>query len=176
MACDQGASGGLGVAVHLTLIAALDRNFAIGKGNALPWHLPADLKRFKSLTMGKPVLMGRKTAESLGRPLPGRRNLVLTRHGTVPFEGMESVASVEQACAAAVGGVDELCVIGGGEIFSLTLPVATRMHLTWVDTRVMDADAFFPRFDADKWAINHRAPHPIDATHALSFEFVDYVR
>ncbi|MEO6249746.1 MAG: dihydrofolate reductase [Luteimonas sp.] len=175
MACDQGASGGLGVAVHLTLIAALDRNFAIGKGNALPWHLPADLKRFKSLTMGKPVLMGRKTAESLGRPLPGRRNLVLTRQGAVPFAGMEIVASLEQA-RDAVEGAEELCVIGGGEIFNLTLPLATRMHLTWVDVRVSDADAFFPRFDADQWTIDHRAQHPADAKHAFPFEFVDYVR
>ena len=76
----------------LSLIAALDRHRAIGKGNALPWHLPADLKRFKALTLGKPVLMGRKTAESIGRALPGRRNLVLTRSGRVPFDGMEAVA------------------------------------------------------------------------------------
>jgi dihydrofolate reductase len=161
--------------MQLTLIAAIDRNFAIGKGNALPWHLPADLKRFKALTMGKPVLMGRKTAESLGRPLPGRRNLVLTRQGAAPLAEMESVASIEQA-RNAVEGVDELCVIGGGEIFNLTMPVASRMHLTWVDTRVTDADAFFPRFDADQWTITHRHPHPADAKHAFSFEFVDYVR
>ena len=161
--------------MQLTLIAALDRNFAIGKGNALPWHLPADLKRFKALTMGKPVLMGRKTAESLGRPLPGRRNLVLTRQGAASLAEMESVASIEQARNAAEG-VDELCVIGGGEIFNLTMPVASRMHLTWVDTRVTDADAFFPRFDADQWTITHRHPHPADAKHAFSFEFVDYVR
>ncbi len=175
MACDQGAGGGLGAVMQLTLIAALDRNFAIGKGNALPWHLPADLKRFKALTMGKPVLMGRKTAESLGRALPGRRNLVLTRQGAAPFAGMECVASIEQAHAA-VEGIDELCVIGGGEIFNVTLPVATRMHLTWVDTSVADADAFFPRFDADLWSIIHRQTHPADAKHAMSFEFVDYVR
>ncbi len=161
--------------MQLTLIAALDRDFAIGKGNALPWHLPADLKRFKALTMGKPVLMGRKTADSLGRSLPGRRNLVLTRHGTAPFEGMQSVASIQQALDA-VDGVDELCVIGGGEIFNLAMPMATRMHLTWVDTLVADADAFFPRFDADQWTITHRHPHPADAKHALPFEFVDYVR
>jgi dihydrofolate reductase len=161
--------------MQLTLIAAIDRNFAIGKGNALPWHLPADLKRFKALTMGKPVLMGRKTAESLGRPLPGRRNQVLTRQGAAPLAEMESVASIEQA-RNAVEGVDELCVIGGGEIFNLTMPVASRMHLTWVDTRVTDADAFFPRFDADQWTITHRHPHPADAKHAFSFEFVDYVR
>ena len=79
--------------MRLSLVAAVDRNFAIGKGNALPWHLPADLKRFKALTLGKPLLMGRRTAESLGRALPGRRNLVLTRGGRVPFLGMEAVAS-----------------------------------------------------------------------------------
>ncbi len=161
--------------MHLTLVAALDRSFAIGKDNALPWHLPADLKRFKALTMGKPVLMGRRTAESLGRPMPGRRNLVLTRQETVPFAGMEVVGSVEQA-RDAVEGAEELCVIGGGEIFGLTLPLATRMHLTWVDARVADADAFFPRFDAGQWTINHRAQHPADAKHAFPFEFVDYVR
>ncbi len=161
--------------MQLTLIAALDRNFAIGKGNTLPWHLPADLKRFKALTLGKPVLMGRKTADSLGRPLPGRRNLVLTRRGSVPFAGMESVASLDQA-RDAVEGMDELCVIGGGEIFNLTLPMATRMHLTWVDTWVADADAFFPRFDAGQWTITRCHSHPVDGKHALPFEFVDYAR
>lgn len=84
----------------LVLIAALDRNSAIGRGNALPWHLPDDLKRFKALTLGKPVLMGRKTAESLGRALPKRRNLVLTRSGRVPFEGMEAVARSRKRCAS----------------------------------------------------------------------------
>ena len=83
----------------LVVIAALDRNRAIGRGNALPWHLPDDLKRFKALTLGKPVLMGRKTAESLGRALPKRRNLVLTRSGRVPFDGMETVASLDEAQA-----------------------------------------------------------------------------
>ena len=95
VAGDQGAGRGLMPAsgMHVSLIAALDRNLAIGKGNALPWHLPDDLKRFKALTLGKPILMGRKTAESLGRALPKRRNLVLTRAGRVPFEGMQAVAS-----------------------------------------------------------------------------------
>ena len=160
--------------MHLSLIAALDRNFAIGKGNALPWHLPADLKRFKALTLGKPVLMGRKTAESLGCALPGRRNLVMTRSGGTPFAGMEAIASIEQAVQVA-GDVAELCVIGGGDIFALTLPLATRMHLTWVDTVVEDADAFFPMFDIDEWAISHRQAHAADAKHAFAFEFVDYI-
>ena len=104
----------------LSLIAAVDHHRAIGKGNALPWHLPADLKRFKALTLGKPVLMGRKTAESIGRPLPGRRNLVLTRSGQAPFDGMESVASIDEALAMATES-GELCVIGGGEVYALCL-------------------------------------------------------
>jgi len=160
----------------LVLIAALDRNRAIGRGNTLPWRLPDDLKRFKALTLGKPVLMGRKTAESLGRALPGRRNLVLTRQGIAPFEGMEAVNSIAAAEAIArADGADELCVIGGGEIYALTLPRATRLHLTHVDTVVDDADAFFPAFDTERWRAVGRESHPADARHASAFEFVDYV-
>ncbi len=161
----------------LVLLAALDRNFAIGRHNALPWHLPADLRRFKALTLGKPLLMGRRTAESLGRALPGRRNLVLTRSGRVPFDGMEPVASVAEALARTQeDGARELCVIGGGEVFAETLPVAARLHLTWVDTVVEGADAYFPRFDPAQWRVVSRQPHPVDATHACAFEFVDYER
>jgi dihydrofolate reductase len=159
----------------LSLVAALDRDYAIGKGNALPWHLPDDLKRFKALTLGKPVLMGRRTAESLGRALPGRRNLVLTRQGAVPFEGMEAVASLSQAFDA-VADAKEVCVIGGGEVFAETLPLAERLHLTWVDTVVDGADAFFPRFDASAWHDVERIAHAADTKHAFAFEFVDYVR
>lgn len=159
----------------IALIAALDRRGAIGKGNALPWHLPNDLKRFKQLTLGKPVLMGRKTAQSLGRALPGRRNLVLTRSGQVPFEGMEAVASLEEARAAA-RDAEALCVIGGGEIYALTLSMATVLHLTHVDTIVEDADAFFPGFDRDAWCVVSREPHAADAKHAFAFEFVEYRR
>ena len=162
--------------MHVSLIAALDRNFAIGKGNALPWHLPDDLKRFKALTLGKPILMGRKTAESLGRALPKRRNLVLTRGGCVPFDGMQAVSSIDDAMAIARRDGDELCIIGGGEVYALALPHATRLHLTYVDTRVEGADAFFPRFDAAAWREVGRTVHPADAMHAFAFDFVDYVR
>ena len=131
--------------VSLSLIAALDRQHAIGRDNDLPWRLPDDLKRFKALTLGKPVLMGRRTAESLGRALPGRRNLVLTRHGQVPFAGMEAVASLEQALAwAASEDNPEICVIGGGEIYAQTLPIADALYLTHVDTVVEDAQRTFP--------------------------------
>ena len=161
----------------IVLLAALDRRNAIGKGNALPWHLPADLRRFKALTLGKPVLMGRRTAESLGRALPGRRNLVLTRSGRAPFDGMQAVASVGEASRiAAEDAAEELCVIGGGEVFAMALPLAHRMHLTWVDTVVDGADAFFPRFDRDQWIETARESHAADARHAFAFEFVDYAR
>jgi dihydrofolate reductase len=162
----------------LVLIAALDRNRAIGRDNDLPWRLPNDLKRFKALTLGKPVLMGRRTAESLGRALPGRMNLVLTRGGRVPFEGMRAVASLEDAqrVAAVDGAADELWVIGGAEVYALALPHAIAMHLTRVETVVDGADAFFPAFDASHWVEVSREAHPADDRHACAYAFVDYLR
>lgn len=163
--------------MQVSLIAALDRNRAIGKGNALPWHLPADLKRFKALTFGKPVLMGRRTAESLGRALPGRRNLVLTRSGRVPFDGMLAVASIDEALPlAGETGAGELCVIGGAEVYALTLPLATGLHLTRIDTAVEGADVFFPAYDEAAWREVSREWHAADTKHAFAFEFVDYKR
>lgn len=162
---------------RVSLIAALDRHNAIGRDNDLPWRLPDDLKRFKALTLGKPVLMGRKTAQSLGRALPRRLNLVLTRGGQVPFEGMVAVdslgAALEQAREHDAG---ELCVIGGGQVYALALPLADVLYLTHVDTEVQGAEAFFPRFDPAQWRITARQPHAADDRHALAFEFVDYVR
>ena len=163
--------------VELVLIAALDRNAAIGRDNALPWHLPDDLKHFKALTLGKPLLMGRKTAQALGRALPGRRNLVLTRSGQVPFAGMQAVPSVDDALQLALDdGAGELCVIGGGEVYALCLPRAARMFLTHVDTAVAGADAFFPAFDPARWKVVDRNRHAADATHAHAFDFVAYSR
>lgn len=161
--------------MHICLVAALDRNHAIGRDGAMPWHLPDDLKRFKALTLGKPVLMGRKTALAIGRPLPGRTNLVLTRGAHAPFEGQIVVHSLDEALARA-GEAEELAVIGGGEVYALALPRATCLHLTWIDTEAGDADAFFPRFDADEWIEIAREPHPADARHAYAMSFVDYAR
>ena len=161
--------------MKVSLVAALDRNFAIGKGNALPWQLPDDLKRFKALTLGKPILMGRKTAQSLGRALPARLNLVLTRGDRVPFDGMHAVSSIAQARGIAeAAGATELCVIGGGEVYAQALPLATHLHLTLVDAEVGDADVFFPRFDIGRWRETSRVAHAADARHGLAFEFVDY--
>ena len=155
----------------LTLVAALDRRGAIGVGNALPWHLPDDFRHFKAITLGKPLLMGRRTAESLGRALPGRRNLVLTRSGRVPFEGMEPVGSLA-AARQAVAGADELMVIGGGEIYALALPQAARLWLTEVDTTVAQADAFVPPFERGDWIERARTHHPADVRHAFAFDIV----
>ena len=163
--------------MKVSLVAALDRQRGIGRGNDLPWRLPDDLKRFKALTLGKPVLMGRRTAESLGRALPGRTNLVLTRGGQVPFEGMRAVGSIDEAVAVArAGGAQELCVIGGGEVYALALPRADVLHLTEVDAVVADADTFFPAWDRAQWREMHREPHAADAKHAHAFEFADYRR
>ena len=163
--------------MRISLIAALDRNRAIGKGNQLPWRLPDDLRRFKALTLGKPMLMGRKTAESLGRALPGRANLVLTRSPAAPLAGMQVVESLAQACAlAAESDAAELCVIGGGEVYALALPLATHLYLTHVQTVVPGADVFFPSWDIDLWREDGREAHEADARHAHAFSYVDYSR
>ncbi len=162
--------------MKLSLIAALDHDHGIGHANQLPWQLPDDLMRFKALTIGKPILMGRKTAQSLGRALPGRPNLVLTRSGQVPFDGMQAVATLDDALQfAADAGADELCVIGGGEIYRLAMAQATDLHLTWVDTHVQ-ADTHFPPVDPQRWVEVARDHHPADAKHPFAFDFVDYTR
>jgi dihydrofolate reductase len=158
----------------LALIAALDRRRAIGRAGTMPWHLPDDLKRFKQLTLGKPVLMGRKTAESIGRALPGRRNLVLTRATSAPYAEQEVVASLDLALALAAG--EELMVIGGGEVYALALPRASRLLLTVVDTDSDDADTFFPAVDFCSWRETARVHHVADTRHAHAFDFVDYAR
>lgn len=162
------------VSNEISLIVALDRNYAIGRDGAMPWHLPDDLKRFKALTLGRPVLMGRKTALAIGRDLPGRENLVMTRGDTAPFAGQRVVHSLDEAIT--IAGAAELAVIGGGEIFILALPHATHMHLTWVDAEVEGADAFFPRFDPRAWKETARIEHAADARHDHAFAFVDYER
>lgn len=160
--------------IQITLVAALDRNRAIGRAGEMPWHLSADLKRFKALTLGKPVLMGRKTALAIGRALLGRPNLVLTRGDAAPFDGQLVVRSLDAAVECA--GDSELMVIGGGEIYALALPHAARMHLTLVDAATPDADTFFPAFDRSDWRETSREHHPADAKHAFAFDFVDYER
>lgn len=159
---------------EVVLVVAHDRRRAIGRGNALPWHLPDDLARFKTLTLGGTVLMGRRTAEAIGRALPRRRNLVLTRSRRVPFAGQEPVASLDAAFACAAGA--PLFVIGGGEVYRLTLPLAARLEVTVVETEVEGADVWFPDIDEGAWREIARVPHPADARHAHAFAFVTLAR
>lgn len=159
--------------MRIGLIAAVARNGVIGKDGALAWHLPDDLARFKRLTLGKPVLMGRKTHESIGRPLPGRTNLVLSRTARA-LPGCTVVRSVEEALAA-VAGSEELWVIGGEAVYAATMPCADVLELTLVETEV-EGDAHFPDFERASWSISAEERHPADARHAHSFRFVTYVR
>jgi len=160
-------------ATDIVLIAALDANRAIGVDGQLPWHLPDDLKRFKRLTMGHAMLMGRRTAQAIGRALPGRDNLVLTRSAESPVAGMHVVHTLDEAIARANG---PLMVIGGGEVYALALPRATQLALTHVHTTLPRADAWFPAFDARDWREVARSHHPVDARHAFAYDDVDYVR
>ncbi len=163
--------------IAISVIAALDRAHAIGRGGEMPWHLPKDLKRFKALTFGHPVVMGRKTAQAIGRALPGRTNLVISRSKVPLPVGMLRVTSLDEAVDTARKlHALELCVIGGGEIYALALHRANRMHLTWVDTEIEGADAFFPAFDRSEWREAARVHVAADARHAQAFDFVDYVR
>lgn len=160
----------LAVTQFLNLIAALARNRVIGRGNAMPWHLPEDLKRFKALTLGHPVIMGRKTFESIGRPLPGRDNIVVSRAGFTAA-GIRPARSLEEAID--VAGGRPAFVIGGGEIYRLALPHATRLHLTEIDAEP-EGDAWFPEFDRTEWVESVREPGPPGSS--LPFEFVTYER
>ena len=133
----------------ISLIVAMARNGVIGRDNALPWHLSEDLRRFKAATLGKPILMGRKTFESIGHALPGRTNLVLTRNRGWTAPGAVAVHSIEAALALA-GDAAELVVIGGAEIFRLVMPFARRIYLTHVHAEVA-GDTYFPAFDPTQW-------------------------
>ncbi len=143
----------------ISLIAAMDRNRLIGNKNQLPWHLPADFAHFKSVTMGKPIIMGRKTFESIGKPLPGRTNIVLSRNPEIQFEGAVCVSSLEQALSV-VPDAEEVMIIGGSTIYEMLLPRTSRMYLTYVDGE-FEGDACFPEFDENQWreieAVNRQA-------------------
>lgn len=154
---------------ELTLIAALAANRVIGRDGDLPWRLPDDLKRFKRLTVGKTVLMGRKTWDSLGRPLPDRANWVLSREASFKPAGATVFASLDQALNAGQGR--ELVVIGGAELYRQTLPIATRLELTEVQAEV-DGDTWFPEVDPAAWIETASEAHTADARHALPFRFV----
>jgi len=152
----------------VTLIVAVAENDVIGRDNALPWHLPEDLRRFKRLTMGKPIVMGRKTYESIGKPLPGRLNVVLTRDANYQRDGVTVVHDVDAALAAAAGAA-EVMVIGGAELFRLLLPRSMRIHLTRVHGNI-DGDIRWQPLDA-RWHRTAAEEHPADDRHAYAMTF-----
>lgn len=152
----------------ISLVVAMDRNGLIGRDGDLPWRLPNDLKHFKRLTVGKTVLMGRKTWISLGRPLPDRDNWVLTRDPQFAAEGCRVFHHLDDALAAHAG--DELMVIGGAELYWQTLPLAQRLYITEVDAH-LDGDTHFPALDATQWRLVFEEPHPADDRHAYAYSF-----
>lgn len=153
----------------LSLVVAVSDNDVIGRDNALPWHLPADLKHFKAVTMGKPIVMGRKTYDSIGRPLPGRLNIIITRNRELEIPGVTVVGSFEEALARA-GDAPEVAVIGGAELFRSALPLASRIYFTRVHGTV-EGEIKFPVLDPAHWREVERSHHPADDKHAYAMTF-----
>jgi dihydrofolate reductase len=156
----------------ISMIVAMARNRAIGKDNELLWHLPDDFKHFKQTTMGKPILMGRKTYESIGKPLPGRENIVITRNENFIESGVTIVNSIEAALQASKR-YEEVMVIGGASFYEQMLPLAQRLYITVVQ-QTFAADAFFPEINLDDWTIIEHSEHATDARHAYAFSFIKY--
>ena len=157
----------------ISLIAAMDKNRLIGVKNGLPWHLPADFKHFKEVTMGKPVIMGRKTFESIGKALPGRKNIVISRAGFAA-EDVSVVDSIEKALEA-VAGADEVMIIGGASFYEQMIDRADRMYLTYVDAEC-EGDAWFPGFEANDWDVIEEKSYPADDKNNYAFRIVTYQR
>lgn len=157
----------------ISLIAAMDKNRLIGSDNGLPWHLPADFKHFKEVTMGKPVVMGRKTYESIGKPLPGRKNIVISRSG-YQAEGVDVVTSIDDALKA-VSDADEVMVIGGANFYEQMISRADKMYLTFVDAEC-EGDAWFPQIRESDWLVVSTTEYLRDEKNKYSFKIVEYKR
>lgn len=162
----------------LSFIVAVSDNNAIGVNNELPWKLPEDLKFFKRTTMGKPVIMGRKTYESLGRPLPGRLNVIISAsHFAMLPEGVVKCSSISEAIARAEEEKkDEVFIIGGGKIFEQTMHLADRLYVTRVHANIPSADTFFPDIDHSHWKLVWEEPHNADDKHKYDYTFQQYDR
>ena len=158
----------------VSLIAAMSENRVIGHAGSLPWHLPRDMHRFKSLTTGHPVVMGRKTFETLPAPLPNRQNIIVTGNRTYQASGADVAHSLEAALSL-VGGDGEIFVAGGGELYRLALPIADRIYLTVVHA-TFEGDAWFPEFPMDQWRLVEDIRYDSDERHAFPFSFRLYVR
>jgi dihydrofolate reductase len=156
--------------MHITLVAAMSRNRVIGRDGGMPWHLPADLAHFKRVTLNHPVIMGRKTFESIGFALPKRRNIIVTRQPGAVFKGAETAASLERALSL-MGEPDTVMVIGGGQLYREALPKADAMELTFIDADI-DGDTTFPEWSAEEWQEVSREHRPADEKNAHDLEFV----
>ncbi len=155
---------------HLTLVVAIDANHGIGIANRLPWHLPEDLAHFKRVTLGRPIVMGRKTFDSIGRPLPGRRNIVITRNAAWAHAGVETAPSL--AAAVALLNDERASIIGGAQIFTEAVAIADEMIVTEI-AHVYDCDTFFPAIDPTLWQETARQAH---STNGVDYAFVTYTR
>jgi len=162
--------------MNISLIWGMDQHRLMGCNNALPWHLPADMQWFRQHTLGKPILMGRKTYESIGRPLPKRLNLILTRQQGLIIEGCTVVHSLDEAKAAAkhdgVDGkvIDEIMVMGGAEIYTMLLPYAKRLYITHIDA-VFEGDTWFPALNLSLWTLIHQESHNPDESNKYAYRF-----
>jgi dihydrofolate reductase len=150
------------------------RNRVIGRKNTLPWHLPADLRHFKEMTLGKPIVMGRKTWESLPGLLPGRRHIVVSRQQGYVAEGAETAADLDAAIALA-GNVDEIMIVGGATLYAEALPIADRLYVTLVDAEI-EGDAYFPAFDMDAWHVIDESSTPSDEKNRYDLRFLTLER
>lgn len=162
----------------ISFVVAVSENDVIGKDNRLPWRLPADLKFFKKTTLGKPVIMGRKTWESIGgKPLPGRLNIILSSHYLSLPEGAVQCVSVDEALETAeANNPNEACVIGGGVLYKTLLPKASTIHLTRVHTTIEEGDIFFPELNKKEWKMAWQEPHEADEQNLLAFTFQRWER
>ncbi|WP_025030328.1 dihydrofolate reductase [Nitratireductor aquibiodomus] len=163
--------------MSVELVVAMAQNGVIGRDGDLPWRLSTDLKRFKAITMGKPVIMGRKTWESIGKPLPGRRNIVVTRQADYTAEGAECVSSLDVALALAAGGEAgaDVCVIGGGQVYAEAIDKADRLHVTHVDAQI-EGDTVFPEIDPEIWEEVSREEVPAGEKDVYATSYVVYQR
>ncbi|OGT27092.1 MAG: dihydrofolate reductase [Gammaproteobacteria bacterium RIFCSPLOWO2_02_FULL_42_14] len=155
--------------MKLSLIAAVSSNRVIGNNNRLPWHLPADLKHFKNLTLGKPVIMGRKTFDSIGKPLPNRRNIVISRDKNLVIAGCEIFYSIDSALQA-VSSEPEVMIIGGANLYAQTIARADQLYLTIIDAKI-DGDAFFPAWDKNQWQLISQERHEADEKNQYAYCF-----
>lgn len=153
----------------ISMIAAMANDRIIGKDNQMPWHLPADFAWFKRCTLGKPVIMGRKTYESIGRPLPGRQNIVISRDPSLNIEGVKVTTSIEEAIKLA-GDVEEVMIIGGGSVYATCLPKADRLYVTYIEADI-EGDTQFPDW-GDGWQESHSETYSADEKNAYDMKFV----